>query len=112
MLSGAATARLLPFNNQYLLCASEELCLSGILILMPEKMYENKIQDIISKEGCANARIIGTLSELPWEWKDRIERSLLKKINPNIYGLPRVVLKVNEIKKIGTSKPFIAQAWT
>lgn len=112
VLSGTATVRLLPFDKQYLLCASGMLCEMGIPILLSEKMYENKIQDILSKEGCTNAKIIGTLSELPWEWKDRIEQSLYKKINPNIYGLPRVVLKVSEIKKIATSEKVIAEAWT
>lgn len=110
VLSGTATVRLLPFNNQYLLCASGMLCEMGIPILLPEKMHENKIQEILSKEGCASAKIVGTLSELPWEWKDRLERSLHD--NTNIYGLPRVVLKVNEINKIGTSEKVIAQAWT
>lgn len=112
VLSGTATVRLLPFNNQYLLCASGMLCEMGIPILLPEKIHESKIQEILSKEGCANARIVGTLTELPWEWKDRIERSLHDKIDQNIYGLPRVVLKVNEINKIGTSEKVIAQAWT
>ena len=112
VLSGSAAVRLLPFNHQYLLCASGVLCEMGIPILLSEKIYENGIQEVISKEGCVNANIIGTLSELPWEWKERMEGDSFNKNSQSIYGLPRVVLKVDSIKKIGTAEEVIAQAWT
>jgi hypothetical protein len=112
VLSGNATVRLLPFNNQYLLCSSSFECDTGIPVLVSEKLYEKKLQRMISREGSASAKIIGTLSELPGEWKDRIEQSTLKNIDTSIYGLPRLVIKVDEIKKVGTASPVVAKAWT
>ncbi|MHA2010371.1 MAG: hypothetical protein ACXADW_19945 [Candidatus Hodarchaeales archaeon] len=52
------------------------------------------------------------MTELPWEWKDRIDKSLIGKINEKIYGLPRFVVKINEIKKMGTAGKLYGQAWT
>jgi len=110
VLSGSANIRLLPINNEYLLCASGLLCETGIPVLFSEKMYNEKLQDLISKNGCASARIECTISELPGNWKDRIIKKNLEL--SNIYGLPRIVLKVNTIKKVGTPANSIAEAWT
>lgn len=110
VLSGSANIRLLPINNEYLLCASGLLCETGIPILVTEKMYNEKLQDPISKNGCASAKIECTLSELPGDWKDRIEK--MSSDSSNIYGLPRIVLKANAIKEIGTPANSIAEAWT
>jgi hypothetical protein len=112
VLSGSATIRLLPFNKEILLCASGKLCETGIPVILTERMYSEKLQNIISKEGGAKGKVTGTLVELPGEWKDRLDKNLINKLDNNIYGLPRLALKVDQIKQAGTSGLVFADAWT
>ncbi|MFB3764767.1 MAG: hypothetical protein ACE14P_05900 [Methanotrichaceae archaeon] len=112
VLSGSATIRLLPFNKEILLCASGELCETGIPLVMTERMYFDKLQSIISKEGGVKGKVVGTLVELSGEWKDRLDRTLIDKIDKNIYGLPRLALMVDQIKQAGTPSLVFADAWT
>jgi len=109
VLSGSATIRLLPYNKEILLCASGKLCETGIPIILTERMYSDKLQSIISKEGGVNGKVIGTSVELSGEWKDRLDNST-NKLNKNIYGLPRLALMVDQIKDIGTSNLVFANA--
>mgnify|MGYP001765884540 CR=1 FL=1 len=112
VLSGSATVRFLPFNKELLLCGSGELCETGIPMIITERMYSDKLQDIMSKEGGANGKVIGTLVELSGEWKDRIDRNSINRFNHNIYGLPRLALRVEQIKHAGTPSLIFANAWT
>ncbi len=112
VLSGCATTRILPFNKEVLLCASGELCETGIPMILTERMYSDTLQSMISKDGGAKGKIIGTLVELPGEWKDRLDRNSTNKLDKNIYGLPRLSLIVNQISQLGTPSLVFADAWT
>ena len=112
VLSGSATIRLLPFRKEILLCASGELCETGIPMILTERMYTDKLQSVISKEGGVNGKVIGTLVELPGEWKDRLDRHSIYKLDKDIYGLPRLALMVDQIRHAGTPSLVFADAWT
>ena len=111
-MSGSATVRLSPYNKEFLLCASGGLCETGMPIILTERIYSKKLQSIISKDGGLSGKIIGTLVELPGEWKDRVDKNILGKIDNSIYGLPRLAIKAEEIREIGTPSSVIADAWT
>ncbi len=113
VLEGHATVRLLPNNSQYLLCASGVWTPIGIPILVSENLFEKKLQEEISHSGAANAKIVGTLVDLPWEWKERIDRNLSKNMKmKGVYGLPRLVLNVSEVRNVGTAENIAAFAWS
>jgi hypothetical protein len=112
VLSGSATTRILPFNKEVLLCASGELCETGIPMILTERMYSDKLQSMISKDGGVKGKIIGTLVELPGEWKDRLDKTSINKLDKNIYGLPRLSLIVDQIRQLGTPSLVFADAWT
>ena len=113
VMSGSATVRLLPFGGQYLISCAGKFCDVGIPIVISKSMYEEKLQSLISREGCVNAKVSGVLSELPGEWKTRVDKNILNKIDASVYGLPRIVLKVEDIRDVGTPpKDVHATAWT
>lgn len=112
VLSGSATVQLLPFNKEILLCASGDLCETGMPLILTERLYRDKLQKIMTKEGGANGKIIGTLVELNGEWKDRLDKNFPSNLGNNIYGIPRLAVMVDQIKEVSTSNVVFADAWT
>lgn len=112
VLTGGATCRVLPYNGEYLLSATDRLCDGGIPILISDRLFHEELEGLLSKESTASANIFGTLSELPGEWKTRIEQNTSSKLLRKIYGLPHLVLRVKEIKNVGTGGDIFGAAWT
>jgi len=112
VLMGFANIRLLPCNHQYLLNASGTFGCAGIPILLSERLYQEKIEEQLAKEGVLSAKIVGTLTDLPSDLQNRMDRMSLKRLGSIKSGTPRIVLKVDEIKKIGQGGETAVHAWT
>ena len=109
VLTGEANINLLPFNDQFLLNACSDMCPLGIPLLVSSTQYEEMLQDVISSEMGASARIIATVAELPGGWNDRIEAKYPKEA---IFGLPRYVLRLEKLEDVGSPSNMVAFAWT